>query len=66
MDQTKQTDRLLVSANEAKRLLSVSNTTFYRLVNAGDLVAVKIGRRTYVPRESLEAFVDKLREDAAA
>lgn len=50
---------LVVTINEATRLLSVGRTTLYKLVNEGHLTAVKIGGASRVLRASLDEFVQK-------
>lgn len=41
-------------------LLSMSRTTFYATLKAGDLRAVKLGKRTMVHRDEIERFVGSL------
>lgn len=53
---------LLVSVNEAARLLSVSRGTAYRMITAGQLPTIKIRGLTRVSVAALEAWV---REQAA-
>lgn len=52
-----------------KRLLTIDNfiaeygpcrTVVYELIGSGALQAVKLGRRTYVPREAAEAWAKTL------
>jgi excisionase family DNA binding protein len=38
----------------------ISRTTVYELIKSGDLVKVNIGRRGFITRASLEAYVDRL------
>lgn len=47
----------LLTVPEAAGLLSLSRTTVYELVAAGDLPVVKIGRATRIPAEALRAWV---------
>jgi hypothetical protein len=54
-------DRLLVPFPEARQLLGgLGNTKTYELVNEGELVKVNIGRRGFITRKSIEAYVDRL------
>ena len=55
-------DELLLTVNEAARLLRLSRAFTYELVNRGDLPAVRFGRRVLVPRAALEG---SLAQDAA-
>ena len=50
---------LLLSIEATAALLSVSTTTVKRLIAARELVSRKAGRRTLVPRTSIEAFCRK-------
>ena len=44
--------------------LGVGRTSVYKLVADGELEAVKIGRRTLVVAESVDAYIAKLRSAA--
>ena len=60
--------QLLLSIPDTSRALGISRTHTYELMNGGDLVSVKIGRRRLVRRDSIEAFIERLstgREAAA-
>ena len=48
--------RLIHSPREAQILLGISHAQVYRLLKAGRLRAVKIGSRTGITRESIEAI----------
>ena len=52
--------RLLLRVDEAARVLGVSRATLYRLVAAGRLRAVRVGRATRIPARELERFVREL------
>lgn len=55
------TMKRLVSIPEARQLLgNIGHTTLYELVNRGEIVKVKIGRRGLITSESLEAYMDRL------
>lgn len=58
--------RVLVKVEEAARLLSISRSTAYALIGAGDLESVTIGRARRVPADAIESFVTRLREEASA
>jgi excisionase family DNA binding protein len=51
---------ILLSVEDAARLLHLGRTTTYQLVLSGRLPSVKVGRRRLVLRRSLEEFVDTL------
>lgn len=49
----------LVSHDEVGHRLSISRTTVWRLVKAGELDAVQIGSRTFVTKASIDQFIDR-------
>jgi len=53
------TEPLLITAEEAARLLNVGRTTVYALVRDGELVPVKLGnvRRTLFRRRDVLALI---------
>ena len=56
--------RHLMPINEARQQLGgISPTTFYALVNEGELSLVKIGRRSFVQAEDLDDFIRRKRND---
>ncbi|MCJ2099368.1 DNA-binding protein [Methylobacterium sp. E-046] len=50
---------------DAQHALSISNTKFHALVNEGKLKLVHQGRASFVPDESLRAYVASLMQEAA-
>jgi len=53
---------------EVAELMRVSKMTVYRLVHAGDLTAVRVGRSLRVPEEAVHEYLREalpVREDAA-
>lgn len=48
---------ILLSQADTARLLAVERTTIYRLLRAGELTKVKVGRRALVTRASVDEFV---------
>src|SRR3954464_4387275 len=51
---------LLLTPEEAARLLRIGRTTVYALMKAGDLRPVHIGRSCRLPRAELERYVNRL------
>lgn len=45
---------------ETAHQLGVGRTTVYDLISAGELLTVRIGRRTLVPQTSIDAYVARL------
>ena len=58
---------LLVSQCEAARILGVERTTIWRMCSRDDLARVRIGRRSLITMESINAFiasqVESVRDD---
>lgn len=48
---------LLLRVTEAARLLSVSRSTLYELLVAGELRSIKVGRVMLIPRSEVDAWV---------
>ena len=55
---TAQLEPLLVTIDEALRLIGVGRTKLYELINEERLDVVKIGRRTMVRFESLKRLAE--------
>ena len=53
-------DALLLTPEEAARVLRVGRTTIYALMKAGELHPVHIGRSCRLPRAELEHYVNRL------
>lgn len=51
---------LFYSPAHAMRLLGIRRTKFYAEVNAGHLRLVHNGSRSFVPRDDIKAYADKL------
>ena len=51
---------LLVTVEEAARLLGIGRTTMFELIARGDVKSVRLGRRRLISRKSLESFVEEL------
>lgn len=58
-------ERLLLTPQEAARVLGISRATLYELLRAGAVESVRIGRSRRVPAAALAAYVDRLRGQAA-
>jgi excisionase family DNA binding protein len=50
---------LLIGVREAARLLNIGRDAAYALVREGRLRSVSVGRRVLIPRNELEAFVER-------
>ena len=46
-----------LTVNEVADLMRVSRMTVYRLVHAGELPAVRVGRSFRVPQDALDAYL---------
>jgi hypothetical protein len=54
------TGRSLVELRPAGAELHVGMTKLHELINSGQLTRVRIGRRSFVTRESLDSFLANL------
>ena len=54
-------DPLLVSVEEAARILAVGRSMLYELIAAEQLETVRIGRCRRVPVDALRMYVERLR-----
>lgn len=59
-DESRRAEPLLVTLNEACRLLGIGRTKAYGLIDSGHLTARKLGVRTLVEAASIRAFAAKL------
>ncbi|RBY91448.1 helix-turn-helix domain-containing protein [Blastococcus sp. TF02A-30] len=50
---------------EVAAIMRVSKMTVYRLVHAGDLAAVRVGRSFRVPEPAVRAYLSEARTDVA-
>ena len=50
----------LLSLPEVRRITNVGKTTIHKQIRAGALQAVKVGRRTVIPRRELERWLRAL------
>ena len=51
---------LLVTVEEAARLLGIGRTTMFELIGSGEIKSIRLGRRRLISRTTLETFVDEL------
>ncbi len=56
--------QLLLTISQAAQRLGVGRTTVYELTNAGRLEVVHIGRCARIPAASLDAFVERIRDQS--
>lgn len=50
------TERRLLSVREVRDQFNQSHVGVYRRINAGDFEAIKVGKRTFLTRESIERY----------
>lgn len=50
----------LLTINQACNLLNVSRSKIYELLNDGSIPAHKVGRKTLISRNTLQAWIDRL------
>ena len=57
-------ERLLHSPGESAELLGVSRSQMFELIARGEIESFKIGRLRKVPREAIDAFIERHRTAA--
>lgn len=50
----------LYSVNEALQYLNIGRTYFYQLLSERRIIAVKIGKRTFVSSDEINKFISNL------
>jgi len=50
----------LLTIPEFCKTTNIGRTVTYKLINQGDIEAVKVGKKTLITRSSLDAFVSSL------
>jgi excisionase family DNA binding protein len=53
---------LLVSVNEAVRLIGIGRTALYEYINSNELDTVRIGGRRLIKLSSIDDFIDRMSE----
>ncbi len=57
--------QLSLSIEEARAATGLGRTKLYQLINSGELKARKIGKRTIILKDDLEAFLNNLQSYAS-
>jgi len=58
--------RLVYTPREAARLLSVSRSTVFELLAAGELPSFRHGQKRLIRHEALTAYVDRIEAESTA
>lgn len=58
-------DKALLTIPEAAKVLGIARTSAYEAVRRGELPALHVGKRVYVPRAQLEAWVGETEPPAS-
>jgi excisionase family DNA binding protein len=53
---------ILLRVEDAARRLGIARTLMFRLIKDGEVESIRVGRLRRVPVESLEEYVDRLRQ----
>ncbi len=53
------------SINDAARRLSIGRSSLYALINSGELKPIKLGGRTLIVREEIDALLERARAGAS-
>jgi len=56
----KKLGKLFYTVTEAGEILGLGRTSVYRLIDDGDLIAVKIGRSRRISKSALEDFANNI------
>lgn len=59
-------DKQLLTITDLVANYSISRSAWYRLFGEGAVKPLKVGRRTYVARSDVDAFVARMRGPVAA
>jgi hypothetical protein len=51
--------QLTIGLKDTERAIGVKRTKLFQMINAGDLCAIKIGRRTLITVESIERLIER-------
>lgn len=57
-------ERVGLSIEETAQAFGIGRTNVFRLIKEGQLKAVKIGRRTVIPTDEVQAFMARLKKGA--
>ncbi len=58
--------QIALSPKQAAAQLSLSRTKVFGLIKSGELTALKCGRRTLIPRVSIDLFLSQLEQKGEA
>jgi len=53
----KATEKMVLSVEEARRLLGLSRGLMYQAITSGQVFSIRIGRRILIPRARLEQMI---------
>ncbi len=53
-------DKLLVTVEEASAILSIARTRIFKLIAAGEIESVKIGKSRRIIKDSLNSYVERI------
>jgi hypothetical protein len=56
---------LAVSTTVAFKAIGVGRSLGYDFIKSGQLLTIKLGRRTLIPTDALKAFIDSKKQEAA-
>ena len=57
-------ERVFLRVSEAANLLDICTGRVYQLVSAGLLPGIKRGRRTLIPRQAFDAYIQQVNREA--
>ena len=57
-------ERVFLRVSEAANLLDICTSRVYQLIAAGLLPGIKRGRRTLIPRQAFDAYIEQVNQEA--
>jgi excisionase family DNA binding protein len=55
--------RVLLSAEQAAKILGIGRTNMFALIKRGEIDSVKVGRLRRVPEDAIDAYAERLMSD---
>jgi excisionase family DNA binding protein len=55
-------DRLIVTVDEARRMMGLSRGSMYQAINTGQVPSIRVGRRILIPRARLEQILNGMQQ----
>lgn len=53
-------EKKLLTVTETAEICNLSRPSIYELINKGELPVIKFGRKTLIPANAIDAWIDRL------